>query len=250
MVQQDFTNEVGLLWQWGSQVLDKVFGSAVNVLDIMTIPSLQGTFAVLNSTISAVSAWQIRLPDETYYSAQMGTLSLGAPAMGMQPFSPTVTGRTVPGSAYAQDAIASNSWGLQYGSASLNQEGSLVLGRYDQSSALRDVGAFNLAAEAAGTGMIANLLDVQIGVENGSSPFGEGSYTGLLKVNAGSNGVQPAVINPVVPYLFMSPETCAAVTENLPVTFNSHAGLYIWNTTDAQYEKLVKSPVYLALKNG
>ena len=91
-----------------------------------------------------------------------------------------------------------------------------------------------------------NLLDIQIGVENGSSPFSESSYNGLLKLNASFDGVQPAIINPIVPYLFMSPETCAAVTEHLPVTLDSQIGLYIWNTTDSQYERIVNSPAYLA----
>lgn len=94
--------------------------------------------------------------------------------------------------------------------------------------------------------MLPNLLDVQIGVENGSSPSSESSYTGLLKLNASFNGVQPAVINQIVPYLFMSSETCAAIAENLPVALEPQPGLYIWNTTDPRYERIVKSPAYLA----
>ena len=242
-VLQDFTDEVGLIWQWGSQAAETIHGSAVNVLDTMVIPALQGTLAVSNSTISAVRAWQIELPDGTNYSAQVGTLSLGAPAAGIQPFSTTVTGQTGPGFAYSQGTVASNSWGLHYGSASLDQEGSLVFGGYDQSRALGDVGAFDFDSGAA---MMVNLLDVQIGVERGSSPFREGSYNGLLKLNASLNGVQPTIINPILPYLFMSPETCAAVAENLPVMLNSQVGLYIWNTTDPQYQRIIKSPAYLA----
>lgn len=94
--------------------------------------------------------------------------------------------------------------------------------------------------------MLPNLLDVQIGVENGSSPFSESSYTGLLKLNASFKRVQPAVIYPIVPYLFMSSETCAAIAENLPVALEPQLGLYIWNTTDPRYERIVKSPAYLA----
>lgn len=241
-VQQNFTDEVGLIWQWGSNNAANSGGIAENVLDTMTVPSLQGAFAVPNSTISAVTAWLIELPDGTYYSVEVGTLSLGAPST-VQVFSPTVSGQTVPGYAYTQGSVASNSWGLHYGSASLNQEGSLVFGGYDQSRVLGDVGAFDLAPGAA---MIPNLLDIQIGVETGSSPFTKDAYTGLLQQNASFNGVQPAVINPIVPYLFASPETCAAIAENLPVALNSQVGLYIWNTTDPQYERIIKSPAYLA----
>ena len=243
-VLQGFTDAVGLIWQWASNEAEAVSGVAVNVLDTMRIPTLAGTFSVDNSTISAVAAWQIELPDGTIYSAQVGTLSLGGPGTGLQAFNAKATGQTIPGYAYAQNEVASNSWGLHYGSASLNQEGSLVFGGYDQSRVLGDVGAFDLAA---GSTMLPNLLDIQIGVENGSSPFSETSYVNLLKLNASFNGVQPAVINPIVPYLFMSPETCAAVAENLPVTLNSQLGLYIWNMTDPQYERIVKSSAYLAL---
>ena len=242
-VKQNVTDAVGLIWEWSSSAADSESGLAVNVMDTMTIPALQGDFTVQNSTISAVSAWQIQLPDGTKYSAQVGTLSLGGPGQGIQEFSATTNGQTIPGFAYAQGDVASNSWGLHYGSASLNQEGSLVFGGYDQSRILGDVGVFETGV---GTRMVPNLLDVQIGVETGSSPFSEASYTGLLKLNTSFNGVQPAVINPIIPYLYMSPETCAAVTENLPVTLDSQVGLYIWNTTDPQYQRIVSSPAYLA----
>ena len=241
--QHGFTDSPGLIWQWQSQEAEVVNGTAVEVLDTMRIPTLDDTFPVDNSTISAVAGWQIELPDGTNYSAQVGTLSLGGPGPGIQNFS-SATGQTIPGYAYAQNKIPSNSWGLHYGSASLNQNGSLVFGGYDQSRVLGDVGAFDLAADST---MLPNLLDIQIGVENGSSPFGETSYVNLLKLNASFDGVQPAVINPIVPYMFMSPETCAAVAENLPVTLNSRLGLYIWNVTDPQYERIVKSSAYLAL---
>ena len=243
-VQQGFTDEPGLVWQWGSSEAESVSGLAENVLDTMRIPTQGDILTVDNSTISAVEAWQIELPDGTNYSVQVGTLSLGAPGAGLQTFGANATGQTIPGYAYAQDEVASNSWGLHYGSASLNQEGSLVFGGYDQRRVLGDVGAFDFTG---GSPMVPNLLDIQIGVENGSSPFSESSYINLLKLNASFNGVQPALINPIIPYLFMSPETCAAVAENLPVTLNSRLGLYIWNTTDPQYERIVKSSAYLAL---
>ena len=242
-VQQDITKEPGLVWQWGSSNVDNVRGSALNMLDTMTIPTQQGAFSVYNSTISAVRAWQIQLPDGTWYSAQVGTLSLGAPGTGVEMYNATEIGQTVPGFAYDKGATGSNSWGLHYGSASLSQEGSLVFGGYDQSRALGNIGVYDLADY----GMIANMLDVQIGVEVGSSPFSEQSYTGLLKLNATFKGVQPAVINPIVPYIFMSPDTCAAVAENLPVSFNSQVGLYLWNTADPRYESIIKSSAYLAL---
>ena len=243
--QQDITKAPGLVWQWGSCYVDNVGGSALNMLDTMTIPTQQGAFTVYNSTISAVHAWQIQLPDGTWYSAQVGTLSLGGPGTGVEMYNATEFGQTVPGFAYNKGATSSNSWGLHYGSASLSQEGSLVFGGYDQSRTLGNMGVYELSEY--NDAMVANMLDVQIGVEIGSSPFSENSYTGLLKLNATFKGVQPAVINPIVPYMFMSPETCAAIAENLPVSFNSQIGLYLWNTTDPRYERIIKSSAYLAL---
>ena len=242
-VRRGFTHAVGLVWQWWSNYAEDVHGLAENVLDTMRIPALHDNVAVLNSTISMVQAWEIGLPDGTHYSAQVGTLSLGGPGTGIQTFSANATGQTIPGYAYVQGLVASNSWGLHYGSASLSQEGSLVFGGYDQSRVLGDVGVFDLAADST---MLPNLVDIQIGVENGSSSFSETSYTGLLKLNVSSNRIQPAVINPIVPYLFMSPATCAAITEQLPLRLDSQHGMYIWNTTDPKYERIVKSPAYLA----
>lgn len=127
-VQWGIADEVGLIWQWSSEMAEDVHRIAENVLDTMRIPALHGTFAVYNSTIFVVRAWQPGLPDGTYYPAQVGTLSLGAPGTGIQAFSANATGQTVPGYAYTQGLVASNSWGLLYGLASLNQEGSLVFG--------------------------------------------------------------------------------------------------------------------------
>lgn len=242
-VHQSITDAPGLIWQASSNEAQEEEGIAKNVLDTMFIQAQHGTFTVYNSTISAVRAWHIGLPDGTHYSTQVGTLSLGAPGPGIQHFGASGDGQTVPGYAYAQGVVASNSWGLHYGSASLKQEGSLVFGGYDQSRVLGDVGAYGSVGVAI---MRPNLLDIQIGIENGPSPFNKSSYTGLLKLNESFNGVQPAIINPIVPYLYMSPETCAAIAKDLPVTLNTRLGLYIWNTGDPQYEKILKSSAYLA----
>ena len=146
---------------------------------------------------------------------------------GDQMFGANAIGQTVPGYTYAQGVLASNSWGLHYGSASPRQEGSLVFGEYDQTRVLGDAGAFDLAADSR---MLPNLLDIQIGVENGTSPFSESFYSSLLKLVSTFKGVQPAVINPIVPYLFMSRETCDAVAENLPIVLSLQPGLYLYNT--------------------
>ena len=89
-----------------------------------------------NSTITAIDAWLIKLSDGTNYSAQVGQLSLGGPGKGVQYFSKgpdfeDVDGETIPGTGFVDGNLPSNPFGLHYGSAFLNQVGSLVFGGYD-----------------------------------------------------------------------------------------------------------------------
>ena len=239
---QNISSLPGLIWQWNSQDALNYSGTANEVLDTMVLSTQFGPFTITNTTISAVDSSQIELPDGTKYSIEVGTLSLGAPGNGIQLFE-DVEGQTIPGQLADENAISSDSFGLHIGSASLNQAGSLTYGGYDQSRVLGEVGAFDLGS---GNEMLPSLLDIELGVENGTSPFGADVVTGLLKLNESFNGVQPAVINPIVPYLFMSPQTCAAIAQNLPVTFQPEIGLYTWNTADPQYRSIVSSPSYLA----
>ncbi len=239
---QNVSNVRGLIWQWSSQNALNMSGVAKDMVDTMVLSTLGGPFTITNSTISAVDASQIELPDGTNYPIEVGTLSLGAPGEGFQPLD-SFEGQTIPGQLANESNISSNSFGLHIGSASLNQAGSLTYGGYDQSRVLGEVGAFDLGS---GNEMLPSLLDIELGVENGTSPFGADVVTRLLKLNESFNGVQPAVINPVIPYLFMSPQTCAAIAQNLPVTFQQEIGLYIWNTADPQYRSIISSPSYLA----
>lgn len=242
---QNVSSSVGLIGQWSSQDALNQSGIAKDVVDTIVLSTPFGPFGIRNSTISAVDASQIELPDGTSYSTEVGTLSLGAPGNGVQPFQPydDLEGQTIPGQLANEGAISSNSFGLHIGSASLNQVGSLIFGGYDQSRVLGEVGLFDLNT---GNEMLPSLLDIELGVENGTSPFGADVVTRLLKLNESFNGIQPAVINPIVPYLFMSPQTCAAIAQNLPVTFQPNIGLYTWNTADPQYRSIVSSPSYLA----
>jgi hypothetical protein len=245
-VLKNITKEVGLVWQWGSNSAFNINGSANNVVDVMRMGGVQGqSMTVGNSTISAVDSSTITLPDGTNYSIQVGTLSLGAPGGGVQPFEAGVDGETFAGHAASTNSIPSNSFGLHYGSSSMNQVGSLVWGGYDQSRVIGDAAAFDLTT---GNEMRPSLLDIQIGVENGSSPFASGSssMTGLLKQNASFGRAQPTIINPIVPYFFLSPQTCTTIAANLPVTLEPNIGLYLWNTKDPDYQRIVQSPAYLA----
>lgn len=145
--------------------------------------------------------------------------------------------------AYWNGAIPSISYGLHIGSASQQNfvPGSLVLGGYDQSRCLTD--------PIESSSDVFTLVDIGMGVTDGGSPFPnsqESSRNGLLRLNGSSTGELDVFPNPGVPYLNLPPETCAAIADSLPVTFNDDFGLYIWNTTDATFQKVMSSPSYLS----
>ena len=180
-----------------------------------------------NCSIIAVDEWMIELPNGTNYSSQVGTLSLGA--TGTQAFSNVpnygeVDSNNVPTFDANNGYIPSDSFGLYYGSVPPNQVGSLVFDGYDQSRVLGDAAAFDFVD--GNNQIIAGLLDIQIGVETGGTPFNSSSpypglssetntsyITGLLQQNASFHDGQPTIINPIVPYMFMSPETCSNIAK-------------------------------------
>ena len=234
----------GLVWQWGSSTAINTTGQAVEMFDVMYMNTSEGLVKVPNSTISAINQQNIFLPDGGRLQVQLGSLSLGAPGSGTQSLKIGI-GQNFPSYLAMQNVTPSNSFSLHYGSASLGLAGTLVWGGYDQSRVLGDVGSFQLGPNEL---MVPTMLDVQIGVENGQTPFTDNGsfFPGLLELNSSLNNVQPTIINPIVPYLFMSPKTCVAIAQHLPVSLNSDIGLYIWNTTDQQFQRVMSSSAYLA----
>ena len=231
--------------QWGSNSAFNQTGNVEGVLDVMNIGTDNGLLTVSNSTITTIHQETLKTPSGFSYSPQIGILSLGEEGNGTNAVG-NFTGQTFPGYLRTHDLTPSNSFGLHYGSAVLGLGGSLVWGGYDQSRVIGEVGIFQLRQP---DGEIApSILDIQIGVEIGSSPFSGGdSFTNLLQHNDSLDGFQPAVINPGVPYFFFSPETCANIAQHLPVTLHSDIGLYMWNIADSQYRSIIQSPTYLAI---
>ena len=183
--------------------------------------------------ITVMDEWTIRLPSGTNYSSQVGTFSL-----------------------YPWDPLISTSFGLHYGSVPLGLVGSLVFGGYDQSRVLGDAAVIDVSQDEM---MIVPLLDIEIGVETGGTPFNSSvpypgsasetnaSYiTGLLQQNASFHDGQPTIIDPQVNYMFLSPETCSNIAQNLPVTLQPNIGLYTWDADKSTVAPIVHSPAYLA----
>ena len=230
------------VWEWGSSAAIDQTGLASEVVDQMTISTLQGLVTVNNTALASVSADDFHLPDGSPWAQMAGSLSLGGANLDFK----NVTGHTIPAYLAGEYEISSNSAGLHYGSANLGLEGSLVYGGYDQSRAIGEVGVFQLYQP--GNIPFAQVVDVQIGVESGDSPFANGTstFTGLLEVNQTKGGSQPTVINPLLSYYFASNKTCDNIAKQLPVTLQPSLGLYTWNTDDPAFKNIVQSPAYLA----
>lgn len=185
------------------------------------------------------------------YPLQVGELALG-PVVN-QSFSqkgcPEVNASLVPGFLNAQNIIPSNSFGLHVGigAEALKVDLSLWLGGYDASRIVGPVSNQSIQPDANGEFVI-DLLDIGISVDHGGSPFSYSSQEGLL--SSGNSSISSAGIpvykNPGAPYLNLPNSTCAAIARDLPVTYNTHKALYMWNVTDPQFAKIVTSPTYLS----
>jgi len=200
------------------------------------------------------SVWAT-LPDGTAYPITVGSLALGAPGTVNQTFgfgngepaiNLTLLGGYLEHFAPSNKVLSSNSYGLHIGSVSPPLSPSLQMGGFDQNRALGNVSAQQ--GEPQDSGAI-DLLDIALNVVSGSSPFNfSGTSLGGLLASGNSSMGQtlPVAINSLSPYLSLPESTCDAIAANLPVTYNSKYGLYLWNTTAPQYQKIVTSPSVLA----
>lgn len=143
-------------------------------------------------------------------------------------------------SIHNEAAVGSVSYALTLGSATFGLSGSCVLGGYDRSRCLTDP----ITSKNSTFG----LIDIGLTVQSGSSAFvntSNSSVNGLLSENASTE--LNVVPNPGVPYFYLPKATCDAIAQYLPVTYNADFGLYIWNTSNPAFEKIVSSPHALSL---
>ncbi|KAJ5510033.1 Peptidase aspartic [Penicillium expansum] len=195
-------------------------------------------------TISA--GWQI-YPGGQAYPLQVGTLSIGSPDIN-QIFGDSIKINTTFITSYLYDQegstnIPSYSYGMHIGSASLGIPGSLLLGGYDQNRVMGDVSAQSFASGS----FPIEMYDMSIGVAEGGSPWNYSNKTGLLaQGNSSLDSGLKIIVDPVSPYIYLPKSSCDAIAAELPVTYHPNYGLYFWNTSDSQYDKIATSPSYLA----
>jgi hypothetical protein len=165
----------------------------------------------------------------------VGLLSLGA-VNDIQNFTPITANILLP-DMKNQGKIPSKSWGLHVGSVPFKIPASLFFGGYDEARVLGSLGVSDDISW--------QLTDIFIGVQEGNSPFPNGTQRGLLKDDNAVLRTLKVVPNPAVPYLYLPRDTCNAIANYLPVTLKPDLGLYVWTPTDPRYRDIITSPSYL-----
>ncbi|KAL9087229.1 MAG: hypothetical protein Q9165_006723 [Trypethelium subeluteriae] len=208
--------------------------------EFMVAVSIQEATA-WNVSVSAATSAVCTNSDGSTRPPEVGLLALGGNLSQTVLGGPSNQGQyetyTFPGGLYHQSATPSYSFGLHIGSASLNYPGSLLFGGYDKGRTIGPCAIFDATLQ---------LLDVGVGVESGGSPFNFSSRQGLLTNDSNSAGPITVGVDPELPYLHLPADTCEAIASFLPVTYNSTAKYYLWNTEDPLYRKIVQSTAYLS----
>jgi hypothetical protein len=138
---------------------------------------------------------------------------------------------------YNQSIIPSYSYGLHIGSAAFDYPGSLYFGGYDKGRVIGPYTTYSSQNPA--------LLDIEIGVETGGSPFSFQNKTGLLLSDSINQKINVEIV-PHSPSLYLPPQTCEGLVKVLPIYFDQVSKYYLWNTSDPLYQEVISSPSYLS----
>ena len=197
-----------------------------------------------NFSLSVEPQSSITPPTGAEYPLQAGSLSLGAGAT--YAFQSSGDENLIPSALAKEWSVPSSTFGLHIGATSLNQPLplSLWLGGYDRQRIVGPVSTQSL--DQLGE-FLTVLQDIGIVVKSGRFPFPFPSKDGLLRSSSTETNTPLSVfMNTQAPYLYLLRSTCNAITENLPVSFNSTLALYLWDTKSPECHKIVTSTSYLS----
>ncbi|KAK4187376.1 hypothetical protein QBC35DRAFT_463905 [Podospora australis] len=198
------------------------------------------TFKV-NSTIATLDEWRFVLPDNSSVNATTGVFGMG----------------------YCCKWTRVNLFRPAHWKFRLQQVGSLWLRGYEQNRALGPVGVFRYVDPRYPPRIL--LHDVFLGTAVGGSPFAnpskdEGSVwqgTGdnpvadtAVRLPGGTTGSALIIPNPAAPYIYLPSGHCEELARRLPLVWNERTGLYLWDTKNPQYERIVRSPAFLGFVFG
>ncbi|CAD0043333.1 unnamed protein product, partial [Aureobasidium pullulans] len=140
--------------------------------------------------------------------------------------------------AYTMGDIPSISYGLHVGSVYPPVPGSLILGGYDRSRCI--------STPIVSSGNKFTLAEIDLEVTSGGWPFVKKQLASdsnlLLGGNTESNSSLTVIPNPGVPYLYLPGNTCKLIASFLPVALDEDLELYIWNTTNPSFKRIITSP--------
>ena len=233
-------------WTFGAMLNQ---GSSIYVTDTLSIGSFPHSFLVPSISIRMMLNVSSTYPDGSKYPLQAGQLALGASTTNQSfsvPDGPSINASLAPNYLAKHGDLPSASYGLHIGSAALKLPLSLWLGGYDASRIIGPVSAQPYSADVANNNFIIDLLDIEIGVDHGGSPFSYHSKAGILADSNDSISAIPVIVNPTAPYLYLPNSTCAALATDLPLTYHWAYGLYFWNVSDPKFHTIVTSPTYMS----
>lgn len=214
---------------------------------------------VHNASITSLD-WAYNIyPGGKKVPVSVGSLCLGAAAVnwtfqiylnpntGDTATTGSINASVIQSNLWTQDIIPSASFGLHIGSVGSSIAPSLWQGGYDKSRALSPV----ISQVVTDTGKYAiNLVDITIGVGEGSSIFSFDNKTEILRQGNSSIGDSGITVNiePGTPYMFLPRSSCDAIVAaaDLPVSFDEALGLYLWDSSNPRYHTVVSSASYLA----
>ncbi|KAF2463683.1 uncharacterized protein BDR25DRAFT_106430 [Lindgomyces ingoldianus] len=231
--------------EWTDKYIDDSYGiqaaSYTNVPRALTIASK----TVWNASLGNIPYGNITYPNGKMGGMVLGHLALGAPdpeqvwSKSDKDAGQNITTNFFPSKLYMDNETPSNSYGLHIGSAAFDYPGSLQFGGYNKGRVIGPVTSFSGES-------IVDLLDIAIGVEFGSSPFGFDSKPGLLLNDSGQVGRMKVQVDPLTPYLSLPDNTCEGLANILPIKYDNTVKYYTWNTSDPKYKEIVTSPAYLS----
>ena len=181
-------------------------------------------------------------PYGSRYPANVGCLAVGGAEIN-QTFSresqDPIYSSIIPGYLWEHDLTESNSFAMHIGSVSPEIPGSLVFGGYDQERVDGDV----LVLEGDDYRSEIILVDLGIEVFQGDSPFNfTDKRTGLLAEGDSSYASGLVVhMDGCSPYLTLPSSTCQALSNHLPISYDDDLGLYLWDTTNDSYSRVMNS---------